>query len=115
MRCGRGVIFDVVVDIREGSPTFGHWEGYELTAESGYQLYIPVGFAHGFITLEPGSEIIYKCTDYYTPKAEGCIRWDDPNIGIKWPLSEGIVLNERDATAPLLKDTKSLFTFGENS
>ena len=94
VRCGKGAIFDVAVDIRKGSQTFGHWKGYELTEENGHQLYVPVGFAHGFLTLKPGSEIVYKCTNYYTPKAEGSIRWDDPFIGIEWPLSENIILNK---------------------
>ena len=115
VRCGKGAIFDVAVDIRKGSPTFGHWDGYELTEENGHQLYVPVGFAHGFLTLKPESEIVYKCTDYYAPQAEGSIRWDDPSIGIEWPLSENIILNKRDAFAPLLKDFKTPFNFGENS
>ena len=115
VRCGKGAIFDVAVDIRKGSPTYGHWDGYELTEENGHQLYVPVGFAHGFLTLKPESEIVYKCTDYYAPKAEGSIRWDDPSIGIKWPLSENIILNERDAIAPLLKDFETPFNLGENS
>ena len=115
VRCGKGAIFDVAVDIRKGSPTFGDWAGYELTEENGYQLYVPVGFAHGFVTLNPGSELIYKCTDYYAPNAEGSIRWDDPTIGIAWPLAEQLILNERDAIAPLLTDFKSPFTLGENS
>ena len=114
VRCGKGAIFDVAVDIRKGSPTFGHWEGYELTEENGHQLYVPVGFAHGFMTLKPGSEIVYKCTNYYAPKLEGSIRWDDPTIGIDWPLSENIILNERDAIAPLLKDFETPFNLGEN-
>ena len=115
MHCGKGAIFDVAVDIRKGSPTFGHWEGYELTEENGHQLYVPIGFAHGFLTLKPKSEIVYKCTDYYAPKTEGSIRWDDPSIGIEWPLSENIILNKRDAIAPLLEDFKTPFNFGENS
>ena len=115
VRCGKGAIFDVAVDIRKGSQTFGHWEGYELTEENGHQLYVPVGFAHGFLTLKSESEIVYKCTNYYAPKAEGSIRWDDPSIGIEWPLSENIILNKRDTIAPLLKDFKTPFNFGENS
>ena len=115
VRCGKGAIFDVTVDIRKGSPTFGHWGGYELTQENGHQLYVPVGFAHGFLTLKPESEIVYKCTNYYAPQAEGSIRWDDPSIGIEWPLSENIILNERDAIAPLLKDFETPFNLGENS
>ena len=75
VRCGKGAIFDVAVDIRKGSPTFGHWEGYELTEENGHQLYVPVGFAHGFVTLNPRSELVYKRTDYYAPQAEETIRW----------------------------------------
>tara|TARA_B100000945_G_C20154287_1_gene490035 strand:+ start:91 stop:642 length:552 start_codon:yes stop_codon:yes gene_type:complete len=115
VRCGKGAIFDVAVDIRKGSPTFGHWEGYELTEENGHQLYVPVGFAHGFVTLNPGSELVYKCTDYYAPQAEGTIRWDDPTIGIQWPLAEKLILNERDAIAPLLKNFETPFTLGKNS
>ena len=110
-----GKIFDVAVDIRKGSPSFGNWAGYELTEENGHQLYVPVGFAHGFLTLKPKSEVVYKCTDYYVPQAEGSIRWDDPSIGIDWPLSENIILNKRDAIAPRLKDFKTPFNFGENS
>ena len=115
VRCGKGEIFDVAVDIRKGSQTFGHWEGYELTEENGHQLYVPVGFAHGFLTLKRETEIVYKCTDYYTPQAEGSIRWDDPSIGIEWPLSENIILNERDAIAPFLKDFETPFDLGKNS
>ncbi|MDA9009997.1 dTDP-4-dehydrorhamnose 3,5-epimerase [bacterium] len=113
VRCGRGAIFDVAVDIRRGSPTYGCWEGYELTAENGHQLYVPVGFAHGFVTIEPNSEIIYKCTDYYSPHAEGAVRWD--SCGIEWPLSNDPILNEKDSVAPDLADLDSPFIFGENS
>jgi dTDP-4-dehydrorhamnose 3,5-epimerase len=81
VRCGRGAIFDVAVDIRRGSSTYGKWAGFTLSAENGAKLYIPAGFAHGFVTLEADSEIVYKCSDYYAPEAEGALRWDDPAIG----------------------------------
>ena len=111
VRCGRGAIFDVAVDIRRGSPTYGRWAGFTLSAENGAQLYIPVGFAHGFATLEPDSEIIYKCSDYYAPETEGALRWDDSDIGIAWPLTAAPVLSETDASAPLLADFNSPCTF----
>lgn len=113
VRCGRGAIFDVAVDIRRGSPTYGRWAGFTLSAENGAQLYIPVGFAHGFATLEPDSEIIYKCSDYYAPETEGALRWDDSDIGIAWPLTAAPVLSEKDASAPLLADFNSPCTFEE--
>lgn len=111
VRCGRGAIFDVVVDIRRGSPTYGRWVGYTLSAANGAQLYVPVGFAHGFATLEPDSEIVYKCSDYYAPETEGSLRWDDPDIGIDWPLTGDPVLSEKDVIAPCLSDFYSPFTF----
>ena len=115
VRCSKGAIFDVTVDIRKGSPRYGDWAGYELTEGIAHQLYVPVGFAHGFVTLHPGSEIMYKCTDYYAPQTEGSIRWNDPDISINWPLAEKFILNKRDAVAPLLKDFETPFIFGENS
>ena len=111
MRCGRGAIFDVAVDIRHGSPTYGEWAGFTLSAENGAQLYIPAGFAHGFATVEPDCEIIYKCSDYYAPEAEGALRWDDPAIGIDWPIIGEAILSEKDAKAPFLADLYSPFAF----
>ena len=87
VRCGRGRIFDVAVDIRKGSPTYGHWVGYELSFENGLQLLIPEGFLHGFATRAPDTEIIYKCSDYYAPECDGAVRFDDPEIGINWGLT----------------------------
>lgn len=115
VRCGRGAIFDVGVDIRRGSPTYGNWDGYELTAENGRQLYIPVGFAHGFLTLEPDSEIVYKCSDYYSPETECSILWNDPDIEISWPTEAEPILSNKDAVASLLDNLESPFVFGENS
>jgi len=115
VRCGRGALFDVAVDIRRGSPTYGKWESYELTAENGYQLYVPIGFAHGFITLEPDSEIVYKCTDYYAPETEASVLWNDPDIRIHWPKLDKPILSDKDAVAPMLKDFESPFIYGVNS
>jgi dTDP-4-dehydrorhamnose 3,5-epimerase len=115
VRCGRGAIFDVAVDIRRGSMTFGKWQGFELTANNGYQIYIPPGFAHGFVTLEPESEIVYKCTNYYAPEAEKSLYWNDPDINIEWPLNVKPILSEKDRLAPLFKNFQSPFIFGENS
>jgi dTDP-4-dehydrorhamnose 3,5-epimerase len=111
VRCGRGAIFDVAVDIRRGSTTYGQWVGYELSAGNGAQLFIPAGFAHGFATLEPDSEIIYKCSEYYAPETEGSLRWDDPELGIDWPEAGDAILSEKDAVAPLLADLNSPFEF----
>jgi dTDP-4-dehydrorhamnose 3,5-epimerase len=111
VRCGRGAIFDVAVDIRRGSPTYGQWVGYELSAENGRQLFIPAGFAHGCATLLPGSEIVYKCSDYYAPETEGTVQWDDPEIGIDWPLDRAPLLSAKDADAQQLVDLDSPFTW----
>ena len=111
VRCGRGAIFDVAVDIRRGSPTYGKWVGDVLSEGNGKQLFIPKGFAHGFVTLEPHSEIVYKCSDYYAPETEGALRWDDPDIGIEWPLTGEPVLSEKDAVAPFLAGFESPFAF----
>ncbi|WP_288941675.1 dTDP-4-dehydrorhamnose 3,5-epimerase [uncultured Roseovarius sp.] len=115
VRCGRGRLFDVAVDIRKGSPTFGQWVGYELSFENGLQLLIPAGFLHGFITREPDTEIIYKCSDYYAPDCDGAVRFDDPDLGIDWGLSGDPVLSEKDASAPLMADFDSPFTYGDTA
>ena len=115
VRCGRGALFDVAVDIRRGSPTYGKWESYELTAENGYQLYVPIGFAHGFMTLEQESEIVYKCSDYYAPETEKSISWKDPDIKICWPKLGKPILSKKDAVAPILENFESPFIYGHNS
>ena len=109
VRCGRGRLFDVAVDIRRGSPTWGAWVGVELSAENGKQLLIPAGFLHGFATREPDTEIIYKCTDYYAPDCDGAVRFDDSTIGIDWGLSGDPVLSDKDAAAPALAEFDSPF------
>jgi dTDP-4-dehydrorhamnose 3,5-epimerase len=111
VRCGKGCLFDVAVDIREGSPTYGQWFGVELSFENGRQLMIPAGFLHGFATREPETEIIYKCTDYYSPTADGAVRFDDPDIGIDWGLRGDAILSDKDAAAPRLADFTTPFSF----
>ena len=96
-----GAVYDVVVDVRRGSPTFGRWTGYTLTAESGHQLWIPAGFAHGFLALAEGTLVSYKSTERYSPGDELCVRWDDPDVGIDWPVRAPL-LSERDGAAPRL-------------
>ena len=110
VRCGRGRLFDVAVDIRTGSPTFGDWVGVELSYENGKQLMVPAGFLHGFVTREPDTEIIYKCTDFYAPECDGAVRWD--SCGIDWDLG-GIdpVLSEKDTAAPALADFTTPFAY----
>ncbi|MFT6104473.1 MAG: dTDP-4-dehydrorhamnose 3,5-epimerase [Paracoccaceae bacterium] len=111
VRCGRGCLFDVAVDIRVGSATFGQWVGVELTFENGKQMLVPKGFAHGFATRAPDTEIIYKCSDTYAPDTEGAIRFDDPDLGIDWGLSGPVILSDKDAVAPMLSQIDSPFVF----
>lgn len=113
VRCGRGRLFDVAVDIRRGSPRYGQWVGVELSAENGLMLYIPEGFAHGFVTREADTEIVYKCSDFYAPACDGALHWADPDIGIDWGVDPAAaVLSEKDAAAPRLTDFDSPFTIG---
>ena len=111
VRCTRGSIFDVAVDIRVGSPTYGKWFGIELSLENGRQLLVPRGFLHGFVTRMADTEVQYKCSDVYAPDCDGGIRWDDPAIGIDWGLTDAPTLSAKDQVAPLLKDFKSPFVW----
>lgn len=101
-----GEIFDVAVDIRSGSPTFGQWVGYTLSEQNHHQMYIPAGLAHGFVVLSEKAHVWYKCTDYYHPKEEGGICWNDPKIAVKWPVKHPL-LSEKDARLPHLKDVSA--------
>ncbi|BCO32019.1 dTDP-4-dehydrorhamnose 3,5-epimerase [Thiohalobacter sp. COW1] len=103
VRVTAGSVFDVAVDIRKGSPTFGQWVGYELTGENFRQLYVPPGFAHGFCVLSESADFLYKCTDFYAPETEHGIRWDDPDIGIDWPGGD-FQISDKDANNKLLRD-----------
>lgn len=107
VRCSRGRLFDVAVDIRRGSLTYGKWLGEELSFENGRQLWIPAGFLHGFLTRENDTEICYKCTDHYAPECDGSVAWD--SIGIDWGLSDAPILSDKDAEAPKFADFKTPF------
>lgn len=109
LRVVSGEVFDVAVDLRKSSPQYGQWVGVVLSSENKHQLWVPPGFGHGFLVLSDTAEFVYKCTDYYAPEFERTIRWDDPDIGIEWPLPAGEqpVLSAKDATAPFLKDAET--------
>jgi dTDP-4-dehydrorhamnose 3,5-epimerase len=104
VRCARGRILDVVVDLRSASPTYGEWEGVELDDEGARQLYIPIGFAHGFCVLSEVADVTYKCSTYYDAAVERGFRYDDPQVGITWPEDFELLVSERDRTAPTLAE-----------
>jgi dTDP-4-dehydrorhamnose 3,5-epimerase len=108
IRVTRGAIFDVIVDLRHGSPTCRQWQGFELTEENHRILYVPRGFAHGFCTLSMNSEVLYKADNFYAPDYDGGIRWNDPSIGISWP-TQSPILSDKDAKLPFLKDIRTPF------
>jgi dTDP-4-dehydrorhamnose 3,5-epimerase len=113
VRCGRGRVFDVAVDIRKGSPAFGKWTGVELSAENGRQLLIPAGFLHGFVTREPDSELLYKCSDVYAPDCDGAVRFDDPDLGIDWGIDPAAaILSDKDRAAPAFRNFATPFVYG---
>jgi dTDP-4-dehydrorhamnose 3,5-epimerase len=107
VRCTRGAIFDVAVDIRRGSPSFSRWFGIELSDANKLTLWVPPGFAHGFCAMEEGSDLVYKCTELYDPRTDRGIRWNDPAIGIEWPIAEPL-LSPKDAAAPTLAEAAVL-------
>ena len=108
VRVVKGEVFDVAVDVRKDSPTYGKWEGIILSEENKRQLWIPPGFAHGFVVLSDIADFEYKCTDFYDPADEGCLKWNDPDIGIHWPLTDeelmDLQLSDKDKEATLFKD-----------
>ena len=104
MRVVRGQVFDVAVDIRRSSSTFGEWTGVTLSDDNNEQLWVPPGFAHGFLVLTDTADVIYKVTEFYSPENDRSLRWDDPNVGIDWPLDGEPILSDRDARAPSLRE-----------
>jgi dTDP-4-dehydrorhamnose 3,5-epimerase len=106
VRVVSGAVFDVAVDLRRSSPTFGQWVGYELSAANHHMLWVPPGFAHGFLTLQDGTDFLYKCTEFYTPAAEHCLAWDDPAVAVQWPL-DGMtpLVSDKDRVGKSLADT----------
>jgi len=119
VRVIRGSIYDVVVDLRKGSPAFGKSIGFEIAAHDFRMLWVPVGFAHGFLSLEDHTEVLYKTTDFYYPEYDAGIRWNDPELGISWPLTEcgiaSVIISEKDAKLPLLKEIESPFEYGDST
>lgn len=112
VRCTRGRILDVAVDIRTGSPFYGQWRSVELSAADGRQILVPQGFLHGYVTLEPDTEVQYKVDAYYDPKADGAVRFDDPDLGIDWGVDlSRVALSAKDRAAPRLAEIVSPFTF----
>jgi dTDP-4-dehydrorhamnose 3,5-epimerase len=102
VRCTEGAIFDVAVDLRVESPTFGKWFGIELTTENMKQIFVPPGFAHGFVTLSEFAQVQYKCTGFYTPSSEGTLSWNDPDVGVAWPIKDP-TLSKRDSNGMSLR------------
>ena len=106
VRVVRGSVFDVAVDVRKSSTTFGSWIGVELSEENNLQLWVPEGFAHGFMVLTETADFLYKTTDYYAPEYERCIRWDDPDLAIEWPAMENISLSDKDRQGQAFKEAE---------
>jgi dTDP-4-dehydrorhamnose 3,5-epimerase len=115
VRCARGAIFDVAVDVRRGSPTYGRWVAEELTDEENAMLWVPPGFAHGFLTLSEVADVIYMQSGYWSPDHERSLRWDDPEVAIDWPFTDGVQLSGKDAAAPRLADIDTNFKYEPGS
>ncbi len=114
VRVARGAIRDVAVDVRRGSPTYGRWVAEELSAANGYQLFVPEGFLHGFVTLTPDTDVIYKVNAPYAPECDGAVRFDDPDLAVDWGIGPGkAVLSDKDAAAPVFRDFETPFTYEE--
>jgi dTDP-4-dehydrorhamnose 3,5-epimerase len=112
VRCARGVIWDVIVDLRSGSPSYGRWQAFELSDDNMRTLYIPVGCAHGFCVLSEVADVVYKQSDYFDPAVERGIAWDDPDVAVRWPLAkEELSVSERDGSAPLLSEIADSLPF----
>lgn len=110
LRVSSGAIFDVVVDLRKNSPSYGKWRGFELTAENGISLFVPEGFAHGYLTLVENTLVTYKVSDYYAPETEGGLLWNDPDIGVSWPLkNKAPIISDKDLILPRLSQLGELF------
>ncbi len=109
VRVLKGEVFDVAVDLRRSSPTYGKWTGVLLSEDNHRQFMVPRGFAHGFLVVSDYAEFAYKCDDFYHPEDEGGIRWDDPDIAVKWPFTEGIILSDKDKITPFFADSRTVF------
>ena len=109
VRVTKGKVFDVILDLRKSSETFGQWEGFELSADNFRMLLVPKGFAHGFLTLEDGTEFLYKCDEFYHPEADSGVIWNDPNLAIDWTFRENIVVSEKDKKLGFFRDLESEF------
>ena len=111
VRCARGAILDAVVDLRRGSPTFGSWEAHVLDDDAAHQLYVPIGFAHGFCVLSEQADVVYRCSSYYHAATEAQLAYDDPDVGIEWPADVEAVVSERDRNAPRLAEIADQLPF----
>jgi len=116
LRVTRGAVFDVAIDLRDGSPSYGRHVSVTISASAWNQIFIPAGFAHGFCTLEPDTEVIYKVTDYYAPEAESGVLWNDPDLGIPWPVgADEAILSDRDRAWPPLSEISKVFRYGKGA